>query len=160
MPSPIDPRDDDSPDGASLVDLSKRFSAGCMAAIRAFRSQKPWRGTLEERQAKVITLHAALCDAYGIEPVPPLRFIAMGEIGPDQQGTAGLINQPDGTRTLGVAGRLSVTSYLWGFARLRGLDAEESFRWSLSLFARVFPRSFAACHFVGPILIRDNNQNL
>jgi hypothetical protein len=59
-----------------------------------------------------------------------------------------------------VGGRLSVATYLWAFARARGLTAREAFRWSLSLFARMFPRSFAGCQFRGPFLVRENNQNL
>lgn len=159
MPNPLDnPRDDhhDPIDGEQLVDRNKRFSPQCLAAVREFRRAKPWRGTLAERQAKFEALHAALCDAYGLVPAPPLQFARLGAAGPDQMGDGGY------TRELGVvvAGRLSVATYLWAFARARGMATEDAFRWSLSLFSRMFPRSFAECRFVGPYLVRENNQHL
>jgi hypothetical protein len=159
MPEPIDdPRNDDEPiDGASLVDPSKKFSPACMTALRAFRAAKPWRGTPTERMAKFQTLHAALCDAYGLAPPPTLEFIAIGETRPEQTGTSGF--DPRDNRVV-VAGRLSVASYLWAVARTRGLVGREAFAWSLSLFARVFPRSFGSCRIEGTMLLRDGNQNL
>jgi hypothetical protein len=157
MPSPIDPRENSPLDGALLVDPGKRFSAACLNAVREFRRAKPWRGTTEERMTKFRSLHVALCDTYGIVPPPELRFIGIGEAAPEQIGTGAFNAQ---LNTVAIAGRLSVASYLWAFGRARGLDVEESFRWSLSLFARMFPRSYAQCRFEGPYLVRDNNQNL
>ena len=158
MPSPIDPFEQREPiDGASYVDPDKKFCAGCLTAIREFRSSKPWRGTIDERQEKFRALHATLCETYGLTPAPPLEFMAIGEARPDQFGTGGF--DPENNRVV-VAGRLSVTTYLWSIARARGLAPQEAFRWSLSLFARMFPRSFAGCHFVGPMLVRDGNENL
>jgi len=159
MPEPIDDyREENQPiDGAALVDPTKRFSPACLAAVREFRHQKPWRGTIPERQAKFEALHAALCECYGLVPPPPLEFVAIGQAQPEQPGTGGFDTR--GNRLV-VAGRLSVNSYLWAFARARGLGVDEAFRWSLSLFARMFRRSFAECRFEGPLLVRDNNQNL
>lgn len=158
MPNPIDDYRDDTPiDGAALVDPNKRFSPACLATMREFRSKKPWRGTLAERQEKFKVLHAALCDAYGIVPSPELRFIALGEAQPGQVGNSGFVRERN---TVVVAGRLSVSSYLWAFACAHDLEGADAFRWSLSLFARIFPRSFAQCRFEGPILVRDDNQNL
>lgn len=159
MPEPLDNpfENPESIDGASLVDPRKRFCPACLAALREFRRQKPWRGTVPERQQKFTELHAALCEAYGIIPGPPLEFVAIGEARPDQMGTGGY--DPRHGQVV-LAGRLSVTTYLWAFARCRGLTVKDAFRWSLSLFARVFRRSFAACHFQGPYLVKDDNQNL
>ena len=146
-------------DGSALVNRNRRFSPQCMAAMRDFRRAKPWRGTLDERQAKFQALHDALCEAYGLVGAlkPELRFIGMGDALPDQPGNGGYHSLEN---RIVVAGRLSVATYLWAFARARGMDGENAFRWSLSLFARIFPRSFEGCHFVGPFLVRDDNQNL
>jgi hypothetical protein len=155
MPEPINPRE--PLDGATLVNHDKKFSPQCLAALREFKRKKPWRGTLDERQAKFGELHAALADAYGLAPPPALEFLALGQAQPDQMGDGGF--DPEGNRIV-LAGRLSVSTYLWSFARARGQSVEEAFRWSLSLFARVFPRSFENCHFEGPYLVKDDNQNL
>jgi hypothetical protein len=159
MPEPIDnPREpEENLDGALLVDRTKRFSPECLAALRSFRTSKPWRGTPIERQEKFSALNTALAAAYGLEPAPVLQVVAIGEVGPDQHGVSGYNVR---TNTIIVAGRLSVSSYLWAFARARGLTKRDAFVWSLSLFARIFPRSFESCRFEGPLLVRDNNQNL
>lgn len=150
MPSPTDPLD-----GASLVNPSRRFSPECLAAMRAFRDGKPWRGTPEERQAKFHTLHAGLCEAYGLRPAPELVFHQIGEPAPDGHGDGGFLPP---LNKIALVGKLSVATYLWSIARARGLGRVEAFAWSLSLFARMFPRSFARCRFDGPFLVNDRRE--
>ena len=46
-------------------------------------------------------------------------------------------------------------TYLHEFAHARGYDERGACRWSLNLFRRCFPRSFARCRPVGHTLVRD-----
>ena len=111
MPSPIDDfhANNEPIDGATLVDPGKKFSPACLAAMREFRSKKPWRGTVPEREAKFTALHAALCDDYGIVPPPELRFLEIGVAREEQTGTSAFDRRQN---ALVLVGRLSVASYL------------------------------------------------
>src|ERR1039457_98487 len=42
------------------------FSPECLAAVKAFRHAKPWRGNIEERKDKFTALHQKMCAAYGL----------------------------------------------------------------------------------------------
>ena len=50
---------------------------------------------------------------------------------------------------------LSVLAYLHEFAHARGADERQACHWSINLFRRCFPRSFARCRAVGHTLVRD-----
>lgn len=124
-----------------------------MNAIRQFRRSKPWRGTLEERIEKFKTLHIALCAASGIEPPPELICLHIDQIPAHEAGDGAFISSQN---RIVLVGRLSVTTYLYAFARARGRDPREALSWAFSIFARSFPRSFANSHFEGLRLVKND----
>lgn len=130
-----------------LVDGMK-FKPEALRALRAFRQSKPWRGNLRERMDKLAILHQALCEAYGI-PRPRLQFVQIAESG---RGN-GFYDRAD--HSIGLVNKLSVVTYLHEFAHARGFGERGACRWSINLFRRMFPRSFAHCTFEGHMVINN-----
>src|SRR5688572_7253475 len=48
-----------------VLDPPARFRAATLAAVRRLASSRPWRGSIEERQAKFRSLHDELRQIYG-----------------------------------------------------------------------------------------------
>ena len=138
-----------SPTVADLINPQKRFAPEVLQAIKAYRRSKPWQGTLDERMAKLLTLHQALCTHYQIEAT---LILLPGRELPDGQGMGNAAYNRQ-TQTIYLAGRPSLVSYLHTFTRARGAGRREAFVWSLTLFSRMFKRSFAARRQVGPYLV-------
>lgn len=130
-----------------LINDSVKINPEARRAIAAFRSSKPWQGSFDERFAKFTALCQALGNAYGIAPV--LEF--KGKEDMTRLGD-GAINR-EGT-IIRLVGKLSVVTFLNCFARARGKTPKECYVWSLSVFKRMFPVSFARCHVDGINLIR------
>lgn len=129
---------------AEVLDMGIKYKPAALRAVRRFARSKPWRGTMGERQRKFRRLHAALCDVYGVHPVLTFSPLAPAAYWP----AADRINLP----------ALSVVTYLHEFAHARGADERQACRWSINLFRRLFPRSFARCRQVGHMLF-SNNQH-
>jgi hypothetical protein len=132
-----------------VLDPPVRFKPAALRAVRAFARSRPWRGTLAERKAKFRRLNRALAAAYGIA-VPRLVFRNVGA-----GMSSGASSYRPGSHAIALAGRLSVVTYLHEFAHARGADERRAVRWSVNLFRRVFPRSFARCRHAGHTLVRD-----
>ena len=137
----------DYPESATeVIDQSVRFNPQALAAIRAFARKRPWRGTLDERWAKFQALNDELAHAYRVQtPILLLRGNGTGE-----SGRSSYHPRPP---TITMRGKLSVITFLheWGH-HLRGRSEREACRWSINLFRRCFPRSFARCRFDGHML--------
>jgi hypothetical protein len=134
---------------AEVLDPAMKFVPAALVAVREFRRSKPWRGTVAERRAKFVRLNQALALAYGI-PRPSLDFR-----GVEAGVHSGHSSYVRGSNTIILRGRLSVVTYLHEFAHARGADERQAVRWSINLFRRCFPRSFARCRQDGHTLIRD-----
>lgn len=132
---------------ASLLDPRTRVNPEAANALRTFRRSKPWRGSLGERVEKFQALHNAFCNAYGINPT--FEFIAMREGEETPQGDGGF--DFHGNRIV-LLGKLSVVTFLHCWAKARGMDPRKCFSWSLSVFQRFFPVSFARREQDGPFL--------
>ncbi len=132
-----------------VLDPALRFKPAALRAVRAFARSKPWRGTIEERKAKFRRLNSDLAGAYGIGK-PQLNFVAV-----DPNTPTGQTNYWPAGHIITLIGKLSVLTYLHEFAHARGADERQACRWSINLFRRCFPRSFAGCRAVGHTLIRD-----
>jgi hypothetical protein len=120
---------------AEVLDDSMGFRPATFAALEAFRASRPWRGPLPIRQEKVRVLHAGLCGVYGKRTV--LAF-------ENQEGVASgeSCYRPSADAII-LRGRLSVVTYLHEFAHALGRGERGACRWSLNLFRKVFPASFA-----------------
>ena len=129
------------------IDARVKLNVAALAAVKAFRRSKAWRGTFEERLAKFHALNAGLCLAYGLGS----GMVFEGEENRNQMGDGCYDPRKD---VIHLVGKLSVVTFLHCVARARGMTRQEAFRWSLSVFARMFPVSFARCHSEGLFLIR------
>ena len=131
---------------AEVLDDQMTFKPRALRAVRNFRSSKPWRGRLEERQRKLRELHQQLCEAYGLAPPPRLIF------GNDDRTCSGRSCFIPAMNTIVLRGRLSVVTYLHEFGHVRGMGERRVCRWSINLFRRVFPRQYERCRHDGHLL--------
>jgi hypothetical protein len=126
---------------AEVLSSTRTYRPEALRALRAFRSAKPWRGTEAERRTKFRRLHRELCRVYGVRPSLTFWAREVACYVPMQNR----INLP----------QLSVVTYLHEFVHARGADERQACRWSINLFRRVFPRSFARCRQVGHMLFAN-----
>jgi hypothetical protein len=120
----------------------RKFKGEVLRALKAFRRAKPWRGTHQERMAKVKDLHADLCIANRINP--RLSFFLGG------RGGAYSVFE-----NLIVMNDLSVVTYLHEFAHALGKGEKGAVSWSVNLFRRIFPKSWAKLRHEGHRVVRD-----
>jgi hypothetical protein len=123
------------------------FNPAALRAVRALARSKPWQGTLGQRRHKFRRCLAALSAAYGIAE-PRLDFVGGG-------GESFASRYEPARHRIVLWGRLSVVTFLHEFAHAKGADERQACRWSVNLFRRCFPRSFARCRQVGHTLVRD-----
>jgi hypothetical protein len=120
------------------------FKPATIEAVKQFARSKPWRGSLEERQAKFNAMHASLCGVYG-----KATTLTFGDL---DGGDSGASHFSPAQNEITLCGRLSVTTYLHEFAHALGRGERGAVRWSVSLFKRCFPRSFRRCRHEGHML--------
>jgi len=132
---------------AECIDDSLRYQRATLQALADFRACRPWRGTMAERMEKFRRLHAELCRIYGTDPL--LGFDSLNE----RFCSGGSYYMPS-THSIQLSGRLSVVTYLHEFAHALGRGERGAVRWSLNLFKRTFPRSFARLEFEGHVARR------
>jgi hypothetical protein len=135
---------------AEILDSQATFQPDALRAVQSFARSKPWRGTVEERKDKFRVLNVALAAAYGITR-PRLSFVRV-----EADSHSGASYYRPSTHTITLTGRLSVVTFLHEFAHARGADERQACRWSVNLFRRCFPRSFARCLQVGHTLARES----
>lgn len=118
------------------------FKAATLKVTRRFRQSKPWRGTLHARGEKLVGLVRELSGVYGIEP-PHVNLDGLSD------GDSGGSFYMPALNAMYLRGRPSVVTCLHEFAHALGKGEFEACRWSLWLFRKVFPESFARLNFVG-----------
>lgn len=134
------------------LDPDRKFKPAVLKAVRAFARSKPWRGTIDERCGKFRKLHLALATAYNCEPAK-LIFAAPNDIDSTRSCFVPVLD------TIILRGPLSVITYLHEAAHwLRRADEYEAVGWSINLFRRAFPRSFAQLRFDGHVCHSDDGQ--
>jgi len=127
-----------------VLDPHIRLRPAALAALRKFARARPWRGNMEERLEKFQTLNRELSAAYGIEP-PRLLLLGNG----DGDSTGSFYSPTNRTIVLTA---LSVVTYLHELAHARGMDERGACRWSVSIYARLWPKSFSHCRHEGHVL--------
>lgn len=128
---------------AEVLDETITYKPAVLRAVRCFAKMKPWRGTVEERQEKFRWLNRALAEAYGVEE-PRLVF------GTDESRDSGSSCYIPSLNTIILRGTLSFVTFAHEWAhRLFGRSEHQAARWSINLFRRVFPKSFARCRWDG-----------
>ncbi len=140
---------------AECIDDELTYKAGTEAAIKKFRANGPWNGSLEEQQIKYRMLNAELAKIYEIKE-PKLVFVDKFPAGPccfPTSKPAVIMMEP-------VRGQnsYSVVAYLHEFAHTLGKGERGACRWSLNLFKRFFPKSFGKLEPRGHMLYRKKEK--
>jgi hypothetical protein len=126
---------------ADVLDDGATFEPAALAAVRDLARGKPWQGTDAERLVKFNACAAALAAAYRFQP---WTIALADESHPAQIDEASHVLTVD---------RLSVVTFLHFMALARGQNVVGAMRWSINIFRRCFPRSFARMRQVGPYLV-------
>lgn len=126
----------------------RTYKPETVAAVRDFRRSKPWRGDWIQQVSKLAELHRRLIVAYDL--TTRLDFSASGA-----DVSSGSSSYCSVTNTITLQGRLSVVTYLHEFAHALGYGEQGACRWSINLFRRFFPQSFARLRQEGHMLLRD-----
>lgn len=130
---------------ADVLDDTIRFKPAAVTALYKFKASRPWRGTSEQRAAKLMQLNYELALAYNMT-TPVLRI-----------GAIACYNR--GTHTITLLPNLSVVTYLHEFAHaLKGSSEHDACRWSINLFRKVFPEQFAKLEWDGHMLVRRRRR--
>lgn len=129
---------------AEVLSPPVQFRASTLEAVRRFAASKPWQGSLVERKAKFQVLHDELCRIY-----KKRTTLTYGLLDGACSGASHFIPALD---QIVLVGKLSVVTYMHEFAHALGRDERGAVRWSVSLFRRCFPRSFARCVPQGHVL--------
>ena len=139
---------------AEVIRPQRKYKPEVLAALREFRSSKPWRGTVAERKLKFGALHAALTRIYG----RPVRLeFSVGEIETERGNGYCTADR----RTIVLTGKLSVVTYLHEFSHaIFGPDERQACDWSINLYRRIFPRSAARMITDGHLIDRPSITNL
>lgn len=130
-----------------VLDNRLRFRKGLLPTMRKFAKQKPWRGTMPERIAKLDELLTKLSAIYGIQK-PTLITDALRDDATDSSSSFYF----PAFREIHLRGKYSVLTFLHEFAHALGKGEWQACRWSLNLFRRVFPKQFARCQHDGHTL--------
>ena len=134
---------------AEVIDDTRRYPGSVLRAMKQLRSSHAWRGTRGEQEAKFKRVHQSLCKALGC--TVELEFAHNFH----HEWTASDQSHYDPRRNVIVLkGRTSVVTYLHLLSLARGKSTYEAVSWSVNLFKRVFPKSFARCRHDGFILRR------
>jgi len=131
---------------AEILDDRMTFKPAALRAVRELARSKPWQGTQRERLLKLRLCLPKLADAYDI-PCPNLARGAIDCFVP-------AFNSIYLRRS-----HLSVVSFLHEFSHARGFDERKAVRWSVNLFRRCFPRSYASCRHERHMLINDARRS-
>lgn len=123
-----------------LVD-GKKFSPDALRAVKELARAKPWKQEPPRRLELFRICAVKLAGAYGVR-CPRVEQGAIDCYIP----AFDLIQLTE---------KLSVVTFLHEFAHARGFDERQACRWSLNIFRRCFPRSFAACEQVGHTLVNN-----
>ncbi len=99
---------------AECLDDAMQFEAATLQALREYRRQKPWRGSLQERRTKLAELHEKLCRAYGKTTRIAYR---PGSIDAGDSGGSCYVRRSD---VIQLEGRHSVVTYLHSRASTDG----------------------------------------
>lgn len=145
------PRDNYPETVNEVLDPNAKYKPAALRAVRSFARSRPWSGSLDERKEKFRRLNHDLADAYGI-PEPELAF---GSLDGSHSGNSHYI---PAFHRITLLGKLSVVTYLHEFAHSRGMGERGACRWSINLFRRCFPRSFARLAHAGHMLVRQREE--
>lgn len=119
------------------------FSPELIAAMKRFRSMKPWRGSVAERKAKFTALHLELRDILPSPEDHPTRewTLSFHKIAPQDVPSA--MDLKCSTRTIQLYYKLSVVTYLYAVGVVAFRDRQIALAWAQALYRKMFPVSAA-----------------
>jgi hypothetical protein len=133
---------------SEILDPSMKFKPGVIPAVKRFKRNKPYRGSLDERKLKFSTLHQDLCALFSKQTT-----LTFGTLDGSDSGSSSYCPSTD---TIVLRGKLSVVTYLHEFAHALGRDERGACKWSVNLFKRTFPVLFSRCQHDGHTLRRPD----
>ncbi len=127
------------------------FKPEVLAALRAFRHEKPWRGTVAERALKFQTLHTKLCEVCDCQWALNLAGVPDSEL---EHGNGGLHTDD---QEIVLWGKLSVVTYLFCFGSvIFNGDRARALSWATGLYRRTFPRSAERMVYENGLVLKRN----
>lgn len=134
---------------AEVLDDEIKYRPGTDKALKKFRRSHPWRGTVDEMQLKLRVLCEDLAKVYEVT-TPIIAFVDSIPVGGCcvRSKPAVLIIQQERRN-----GRYSVVAFLHEFSHVLGKGEKSACKWSINLFRRHFPKSYAKLVPVGHLLI-------
>lgn len=138
-----------------FINSNVRFTDGMTAATKEFARSKPFQGTVAERAEKFQAYHDAVMAENELENV---SLIVAEDTVTDESGASGIsrvvhldeaglpTDEETNNRAIFLAGKLSVVTYLYLVGVLLGYGRRQAMEFAVNLFAKRFPRSFAACY--------------
>jgi hypothetical protein len=96
-----------------VLDEQMTYPPAVVRAVQRFARTRPWRGTVEDREAKFEQLNRDLAKVYGIA-VPALNFERI------DGSSSGSSHYIPSQRRIVLVGKLSVVTYLHEFAHALG----------------------------------------
>lgn len=137
---------------AECVVPGRKYKPAVLRAVRAFAKSKPFMGTIAERQEKFKALNTAIAAAYNVLE-PRLVFET------DESQDSGSSCFVPASKTIILRGRLSVVTLLHEIGHsVFGRSERKACRWSLNLFRRCFPRSWARLQFEGHVVRAEGRE--
>lgn len=125
-------------------DQTPIYKPELLEALRGYRHEKPWRGTLAERIAKLGRLHDKLCPQFDCGYALDSSRIPEPE---ERHGNGGL-RHDHGASSIVLVGKLSVVTYLYCFGMvIFNRDRLKANAWAVGLYRRIFRRSAARMNF-------------
>jgi len=132
------PRNNHHANWVGLINDDMKFKRGVLKAVKRFAESKPYRGNREAKEAKYRALLADLNAVYGLDV--NVEFDADW----DTDKSSGASRCYIATGYIVLSGRASVVTFLHEFAHaLHGFCERRAVKWSMNLYKRTFPRSFA-----------------
>jgi len=129
-----------------------KYNPEVLNALRELRHARAWLGTVDERKAKFLTLHAALCAIYGKSTALVFNISE-----PETERGSGSYQRRIDRITL--TGKISVVTYLHCFSYVaNGSSRRKAIEWSVSLYQRIFRRSAATMTTDGYLIVKPNTN--
>jgi hypothetical protein len=145
---------DPYPDTVSeVLDDNIKYRSGTNEAIERFKKSNPWKGSVQEKQDKFRNLNEELSKVYNIE-TPQIVFV--------EQFAYGCCYFPVGNLIVMEQerdGRYSVVTFLHEYGHALGKNEQATCKWSINLFRKHFPESFAKLKPKGHLLFMQDQKD-
>lgn len=137
------------PNVEDIIDDDMKFKKETIEALEDFKKLKPYRGTRQEKEEKFRKLNSALSKIYKM-PEPLLLFCKRSKYGSCYFPFGHIIIlEQQGKDKYGVI------TFLHEFRHAMGAQKEwHACKWSINLYKRVFPKSYAKLTPYGHLLYR------